>query len=1015
VFYCVIKPLTISTRALGRFGVLAFWCALMVFVTVPEVSAQYRFDSWTTENGLPHKAVHALLQTRDGYLWLATTDGLVRFDGLQFTIFDTTGGRGFKSNRCWSLFEDRRGDLWVGTEDTGVMRYRDGRFTTYTTADGLPQNSVRMICETAAGDLIVLTDGGAAHWRETHFVPYLDNLKLPPSWNILDQLGGIWYSAGNSIRRATPQGTTAYPLHQNLGPADIASTFHDRQGGIWFNTKETGFGAAQRGLYYLKDGKTTIYTQKDGLAPTAIKCFYEDREGNLWMGTLESGLLRLRDGHFTRYTTADGLSSNHITTIYQDREGVIWIGTLDNGFNRISRKIITTYSTANGLAVDNTYPIYEDAAGVMWVGGWSGLTKIENGKFTHYADKDGLIGLHMSLFKDREGTLWIGSFTALTRMRDGRFELMSGLERIHKINLPDSATMAIHQDREGHLWFGTVAGLVRYRDGATTLYTTNDGLPDKFIQTIYESRDGTLWIGTRSGLARFDGGRFVAITEAEGLSGARVRSLYEDDEGVLWIGTYDGGLMRMKHGQFTRYTIKDGLFNNGAFQILEDHRGNLWMSCNKGIYFVNKQELNDFAADKIHSITSISYDKKDGMLDEECNGGMQPAGCRARDGRLWFPTQKGVAVVDPEAVPRNAVPPPVMIEEFLIQRQPVEFGEMMEITPDKNDFEIHYTGLSFIKSEYVKFRYQLVGLDRDWIDAGTRRAVYYSHLPPGDYTFRVIAANSDGVWNMAGAEIRIRCLPPFYRTWWFMTMAITVVATGVLLAYRRRILQLQRDQLAQEAFSRRLIESQEQERKRIAAELHDSLGQNLLIIKNRALLGRVVLEKNGAVGEQFDEISESASQAIDEVREIAYNLRPHHLDRLGLTKTLEIMIDRAAAASSISFTSRIDDLDGALSKPSESNLYRIVQECINNILRHSQATESEIDIQRNEHGAQIRISDNGRGFSVDTTETTTHRGFGLTGISERVRLLGGTLSVQSGAGQGTRITIKLPLHNERAS
>jgi signal transduction histidine kinase/ligand-binding sensor domain-containing protein len=1011
--HCVMKPLTIPTRATGRFSALAFWCALAALAAVPEASAQYRFDSWTTENGLPHKSVHALLQTRDGYLWLATTDGLVRFDGVRFAVFDTASGRGFKSNRCSALFEDRRGDLWVGTEDNGVMRYRDGQFTTYTTADGLPRNDVRAIGETAAGDLVIVTYAGTAQWRDTGFVAYLDNDKsVTYPYVELDRLGGLWYGDGNSIRRATPQETTAYPLDQRLSPAGFAAVFQDRQGAFWVNTKEITIGPAQRGLYYIKGDKTRVYTPKDGLAASAVNCFFEDREGNLWMGTIESGLLRLRDGRFTRYTTADGLSSNRITTIYQDREGIIWVGTLDNGLNRMSKQIITTYSTANGLAANNTYPVYEDAAGTMWIGGWSGLTKIDNGQFTHYSNKDGLIGLHMSLFKDREGALWIGSFAALTRLRDGRFELMASLGGKNKINLPDPATLTIHQDREGSMWFGTIEGLVKYKDGTVMVYTTNEGLPDKYIQIIHEGRDGTLWVGTRGGLARLEGGRFVAYTESEGLPGTRVRSIYDDSDGVLWIGTYDGGLIRMKDGRFTRYTIKDGLFNNGAFQILEDRRGNLWMSCNKGIYFVNKQELNDFAAGKIRSITSISFDKKDGMLDEECNGGMQPAGCQTRDGRLWFPTQKGVAVIDPEVVPRNLLPPSVLIEEFLIERQPAAVRETVEIAPDKDDFEIHYTGLSFIKSEYIKFRYQLVGLDRNWVDAGTRRAVYYSHLPPGDYTFRVIAANSDGVWNTEGARIRIRILPPFYRTWWFMTVAVMAVGASAFLIYRRRVSQLHRARSAQETFSRRLIESQEQERKRVAAEMHDSLGQNLLIIKNRALLGRMTVGTDGAVGEQFDEISQTASQAIDEVREIAYNLRPHHLDRLGLTKTLEAMIDRAAAASTIRFTWRIADMDGALSKESEINLYRIVQECINNILRHSQASEAEIEINRDEHGAQIRISDNGLGFVAETAATEVRRGFGLTGIGERVRMLGGALSIHSGAGQGTRITIKLPLPGE---
>src|SRR5262245_10644041 len=520
--HAVTKRLAMLTPR--RLILFAFWCALTALTAVPEAPAQYRFDSWTTENGLPHKGIHAVLQTRDAYLWLTTTDGLVRFDGVRFTVFDTASGRGFKSNRCTALFEDPSGDLWVGTEDNGVMRYRDGHFTTYTTADGLPSNDVRAMGGTADGELMVVTYSGAAQWRDGRFKPYLaNNVPLPFPIFGFDGVGGLWYVEGGTLRRATPQGTSSYAFDRRVFPAYIAGGFQDRQGTFWISAKEPSVGPSERGLYRIKGDETRVYTSKDGLPASAVCCFCEDREGNLWIGTMESGLLRLRDGRFTRYTTADGLSSNRISAIHQDREGVIWIGTVDNGLNRMSKQIITTYSAANGLAANNTYPVYEDAGGTMWIGSWGGMTKIENGRFTHYNEKDGLAGLHMSLFKDREGTLWIGSFPALTRLRDGRFEVMASFGNKNKIDLPDAATLAIHQDRQGDIWFGTFAGLVRYKEGAVTVYTSKEGLPDEHIQAIHESRDGTLRVGTHGGLARFDQDRFVAYTEPEGPSGDRIR------------------------------------------------------------------------------------------------------------------------------------------------------------------------------------------------------------------------------------------------------------------------------------------------------------------------------------------------------------------------------------------------------------------------------------------------------------------------------------------------------------
>ena len=286
------------------------------------------------------------------------------------------------------------------------------------------------------------------------------------------------------------------------------------------------------------------------------------------------------------------------------------------------------------------------------------------------------------------------------------------------------------------------------------------------VKIIHESVDGTLWIGTYGGLSRFKDNVFTSFTANDGLASNQVRSIYEDAENVLWIGSYDGGLTRLKDGKFTRYTSNDGLFNDGVFQILEDERGNLWMSSNRGIYRVAKQQLNDFAEGKISRVESIALGKADGLLETECNGGQQPAGTKTRDGKLWFPTQHGVAVIDPKEIKSNPFAPPVIIESIKIDNELLESQQStIKIAPGKNNLEIAYTGLSFVKSEFVKFRYRLAGQDADWVEAGNRRTAYYSYLPPGDYKFQVVVANADGVWNTEGATIGIVVEPPFYRTW----------------------------------------------------------------------------------------------------------------------------------------------------------------------------------------------------------------------------------------------------------
>jgi signal transduction histidine kinase len=510
-------------------------------------------------------------------------------------------------------------------------------------------------------------------------------------------------------------------------------------------------------------------------------------------------------------------------------------------------------------------------------------------------------------------------------------------------------------------------------------------------------------------LARLNGARFAAYTEREGLASNHVRALYEDERGTLWIGTYDNGLSRLRNGVFTNYTTATGLFSNGVFKILEDAHGNFWISSNQGIYRVSKQELEDVAAGRSAAVTSTAFGRSDGMLSSECNGGRQQAGVKTRDGKLWFPTQDGVAVIDPEAVPHNPLPPPVVIESAKVETQPVPLTGGLRLEPNHGSIEIRYTGLSLVKPEQVRFRYQLEGLDPGWVEAGTQRLAFYPYLPPGHYVFRVIAANSDLVWNRQGATLAIVVLPPYYRTWWFAGLVSLLAAVAAASLWSRRIAQLQQAHALQMAFSRQLIESQEAERKRMAGELHDSLGQHLLVIKNRAAMGARVSASQGQAlhqaAEQFDEITATASQAIDEVRQIAYNLRPVNLDRLGLTSVIEELIEKVDGASGIRFSAGIVRLDASLTPDGAINLYRIIQESINNIVKHSHATRASVEIWLEEDEIHVAISDDGCGFNAESLS----RGIGLTSIAERVRIVGGAHSVSSAPGRGTRLAIRIPI------
>jgi signal transduction histidine kinase/ligand-binding sensor domain-containing protein len=972
-------------------------------VFVPALTrAQFRFDHWTTEQGLPQNSVLAIAQTRDGYLWLATYNGLVRFDGARFSIFDKNNTPAFKTSRFPDLFEDTTGALWLSVEDDGVIRYQNGVFTSLTTAQGLPSTTVLNVQSTADGAVLISTAAGTFWWRNGQLVPYEWGAPGAEAKVYLGRSGTHWSTDQTGLHARDKNGRvthTAVPAEPKF--IINAKLLEDRRGALWI-------APPRYGLFKVKDGVMTDYTQRFKLGtPATVIRILEDTDGSLWFATLNAGLLHFSNDAaetLTTYTTADGLSGNGIRGLFRDREGTLWVGTDGGGLNRMTRRFLSGYSEAEGLVGNVAHAVLADRTGNVWVATHNGLSKLSNGAITNYqrGETAGSLPLRglQALYEDRSGRLWIGGYDGLCSFKDGVFSP----------GFPDLNVWAIHEDRQGTLWVGTHFGLVKFKDGVrANTYTTKDGLPKDTVRAIHEDKQGTLWLGTEGGLVKFKDGRFTVFRTKDGLVNDRVWSMHEDADGVLWLGTFDGGLSRFKDGRFTNYTTAQGLYNNGVFQILEDGRGHLWMSCYRGLYRVSKQQLNDFADGKISAITSTAYGKADGMLSSDCNGGRQPSGVRTSDGRLWFTTLKGVAVVNSEAIAANPAPPSVLIESAMLDRAEVDIRKGLRVMPGRSNLEIAYTALTFIKAEQVRFKYQLLGQDPNWIEAGTRRVANYSYLRPGQYSFKVIAANSDGVWNNEGAQLTITVLPAFYQTWWFRLLALLALIGGIGLIFKRRLDQANRARLAQEEFSRRLIDSQEQERKRIAAELHDSLGQNLLVIKNYALMGLNTANGGNPLREHLDEISEAASQSIAEVRQISHNLRPYQLERLGLTNTLETMLHQIANASDIGFTTKVEPIDGLFAPADEISVYRIVQEALNNILKHSDAKEASVHIERADGEIQITITDDGRGFTLEPANRAElqTRGLGLTGTAERVRILGGKLNIQSAPGQGTTIYITL--------
>lgn len=974
------SPAHVYVLAIARLSLLS----LFLF---GNATAQYRFDSWTTDNGLPQNSISSIIQTRDGYLWLATFDGLVRFDGVQFKVFNKSNTKGLSTNRFTALYEDKDGTLLIGTNDGGLTRYRDGVFTSSTVADGVPEGPVLFFVPDLKGELLIGIGYGRFYMREGKFISappeYLDPLLKQ---NYLAPSGSQWTIEANEARQIHDGRMTRYRI--KLKDTFNARLYEDSERNLWFGDVSV--------MYKLRDGQVTRYSQKEGVpARGTMRPFCEDDQGGVWF-VADGGVARFKDGRFTVYGNRElaGLST---TCLFKDREGTIWIGT-SGGLFRLAKQFISGLSTESGLLNREVYPIMQSRNGDIWVGTIGGLSRFRNGVF-HNTPLPVPINYVQALNEDHTGRLWIGIVGGLHLYENGK------LKTIWR-EMVGATVCTILTDRNGDVWVGSERGLFRFKDEKVVAhYTTKEGLPSDDVRVIHEDRQGTLWIGTSGSLTRFEDGKFISYSMPEGAARSHIRCIYEDADGTFWIGTYDDGLSRFRDGRFVNYRVDHGLFDNGVFHISEDRHGHFWISCNRGIYRVSRQELNDFADGKITTINSVAYGKRDGMLNIECNGGREPAGIVTHDGKFWFPTQEGIAVVDPEAVHVNPQAPPVLIESISLERNPIDFQNGIIIQPGQRGLEISYTGLTFIKSDQTKFKYKLEGLDPDWIDAGTRRVAYFPYLPPGSYTFHVIAANSDGVWNRTGASVTVIVRAPFWRRWWFWLLCAATLAVITALFMRRHLVQLQRKQAEREAFSRRLIESQEAERKRLAGELHDSLAQILMIVKNWALIGLNSVAEDNPAREHLTEISENASLAIEEVREISRNLRPRQLEMIGLTNTIEQMVRHLRSSTDIEFITETDNIDGLLSKESEINLYRVLQECLNNVLKHSAAATAWLSIKRTPDGAQIICRDNGKGFDPETVSLSS--GMGLIGMAERVRIMDGRYTMESAPGKGVTIYINL--------
>ncbi|GMV22673.1 MAG: hypothetical protein AMXMBFR57_26220 [Acidimicrobiia bacterium] len=953
--------------------------------------AQYSVTSWTTENGLPQSSVIAIDQTPDGFLWVTTLGGLARFDGRTFQTFDTTTNPELPHTRFAGVRTDAEGQLWVTLQTGQLLRFTNGQFELMGPAHGLPDGLVLRIAP-VSGQFTVETTEGIAVWRDGRFV--VDPAVQPPPPSSGLTFAG--FAPGASVRWYRDRAGRAHRVENGQITRSIdlpgGAIREDRSGRVWSLVLPAGTLVVAD-----TDGNIRHYGRDDGLLPAGSFSGIEEPDGTIWYPARD-GLNRFRDGVFTPFGTADGLPDALVRVVFLDREGSLWVGT-NRGLARFVRKRIVSKTSADGLSADNTYPILEDRAGTIWIGGWPGLSRYVNGRFENVPAHFGLATRNvLSLMEHRDGSLWVGTIgDGIRRIAADGVTTVAG-------SAPLSANV-LYQAAGGDVWVGTDRGLYRYRDGNFTRIVGFVGE----IGAVFQDAVGTIWVGTMDGLARAVDDALVPVGVDAGFTGRRVRAIHQDSSGTLWFGTYDTGVFRYRNGRFTRFTVREGLPTNGAFRFLEDGQGHFWISSNVGIYRVDRSALDDVAEGRRRIVTAVLYGRDDGMANQECNGLGQPAGIRARDGRYWFPTQMGVAIIDPAAMTINTSPPPVAFLDVSVGGFPVTDRRRVEIRSPRAEFRARYAALTFIRPELARYRYRMEGLDPDWIEAGTDRTVRYSDLPYGTFTFRVIAANRDGVWNETGTSLEVVVFPPFYRRPWFAGLVVLVVGLTAFGSHRSRLRAVEKRRVVQEAFARQLIDTQEIDRKRIASELHDGVSQTLVVIKNWAQLSGESQSGDPVVQRRMHQIADAAAQALGEVREVVHELLPYHLERLGLSGAIREVAGRTAEASGIRIDCACDGLDGQLTPETQLRLYRIVQEALGNMVKHSGATSAQIRSVVDALTLRVTITDDGRGFDPGAVvPTTPGHGFGLVSMAERARMMGGAFTISSSPGAGTTVIIEVP-------
>ncbi|WP_348269926.1 two-component regulator propeller domain-containing protein [Edaphobacter paludis] len=964
---------------------LFFWtlCGIATISASAQSVNSLGHQSWSTENGLPQNSVHQVFQSSDGYIWIATEDGIARFDGIDFKIFNHENTAAFTSSDTCCIVQDSNNSLWIGTSD-GLVQFASGTFRHLPIAEHIVSLST-----TDNGTLVVLTNSSVLRFDGNGFTP----LPLPSGATPT----AIAKAADGSLWIASTAGIFQYQ-HDQLRPASLAPNLTNIEGigalpanGIWIRSTNS--------LTLIQNGhQRTLQAGRD-LPAARIQSALSDSRGDLWIGT-NQGLFML-DKSSSQPQRQLALGSSSILSTFEDREGNLWIGTETSGLDILRQQ---NFRTIPELSDHVITAIVQTSDGAMWVGtNGDGLDRWQSGKLRHYAIRDGLLSeIILALAPGANGSVWVGTADGLNHIEAGKVTSYTSAD-----GLPDDLIRSLLVDSDGSLWIGTRRGLAHWQNNRFTIFTQTNGLKSNLIGALLQPHTSDshqdLWIGTLNGLSRLHDGKISTYTTKDGLSGDVITSLAEGQHGTLWIGTNGDGLSIYSNGVLTSLQRHDLPLTVDS--ILKDDHGNLWLSSTHGITRVSASSLIACGVSPDCNPRPISYGRSDGMPTEEASAIGHPAAWKTAQGKLWFATRKGVATADPDHLSENRVPAPVVIERFTLDdiELPLATAEQ-NIPPGHNSFAFQYAGLSYAAPSKVRYRYILEGFDKQWTQAGSRRIAYYTNLPPRHYRFRVQAANNDGVWNEAGASLAFYVRPPFYRKPWFLLLAVLLVGAIAILLYRLRLRRLHSQFQAVLA-----------ERNRVAREIHDTLAQSFVGVSVQLELTAQLLAQSqvAAAGQQIDRTREYVREGLAEARRSIWDLRA-----ITAQHTLPTRLTRLAEQSSTESLPIKIDIGGtyrALAPVFEDEILRIAQEALSNVSRHANATHVSIDLRYHSSRLTLTITDDGRGFEAADDSLPAKGHFGVQGMRERAAQIHARLSIESSPGRGTTVKLEAPIATQKGA